>query len=131
MLGLRQPVRLLLSRMISSAVRPPIPAGTQPENLLLATTSTETGDLSSVNGIEVAKRLLLMNRASKSFKKRSVGKSPSNSLKRMSKNFSIGSDRTTVGKPPTNLLLLRSSSKSSFSFEKLRGTTPQKRLELR
>lgn len=111
-LGLRQPVRLLFNKTssLSVALMPPIPAGRQPENLLLAITKTERVERPRVGGIVVAKRLLLIKRASRSLENKSDGNEPSNSLKRISRYFNVGNDRTTVGKLPTNLLLLRSSS---------------------
>lgn len=90
--------------------------GTQPWNLLLAKTITETGELPKLSGISNLKRLLLIKIASKSLSKSSLGTVPSNSLNLRSKNLSWGSLRTTFGNLPANLLLLRSSSNSNLRF---------------
>lgn len=104
--------------------------GTQPWNLLLARTMTETGEFPKLSGSSKRKRLSLMKMASKSLSKSSLGTVPSNSLNRRSRNLSDGSFRTTAGNLPAKRLLLRSSSKSSFRRLNLWGTVPQKRLEL-
>lgn len=90
--------------------------GTQPWNLLLASTMTETGEFPKLSGSSNLNLLWLMKMASKSLSKSSFGTDPSNSLNLRSRNFNIGNSRTTPGNFPANLLLLRSSSNSSFNL---------------
>lgn len=130
--GGRQPERSLLRRMSSFKVWAMFPTvvGTQPENLLLARTATETVELPRVSGSCEWNRLWLRKSASRSLSNNSAGNGPSNSLYRRSKYLSAGRPRTCSGNGPTNRLLLRSSSWRRVIREKLLGTTPQKRLEL-
>lgn len=119
--GGRQAVRLLLSTMISFRVPAILPMleGKHPLKLLLAKTTTETGEFPRLGGISKWNLLLLTNMASRSLSKSWEGSPPSNSLNLMSKYFNTGSDRTTLGNGPTNLLLLISSSNNSLSLLKL------------
>ncbi|PKI50795.1 hypothetical protein CRG98_028790 [Punica granatum] len=89
--------------------------GTQPWNLLLARTMTDTGELPKLSGRSKWNRLSLMKMASRSLSKSAGGTVPSNSLNLRSRNLSDGSARTKRGNFPANRLLLRSSSNSSFS----------------
>ena len=84
--------------------------GRQPLRLLLANTTTETGEFPIFSGRDDLNLLLLTNIASSFKSKRSFGISPSNSLYRMSRNLSKGRQRITVGNWPVNWLLLISSS---------------------
>jgi hypothetical protein len=90
--------------------------GTQPWNLLFATTITDTGEFPKLSGRLNTNLLWLMKMASNGLSKSSRGTDPSNSLNLRSKNFSDGSFRITTGNFPANLLLLRSNSKSNFRF---------------
>lgn len=119
--GGRQAVRLLLSTMISFRVPAILPMleGKHPLKLLLAKTTTETGEFPRLGGISKWNLLLLTNMASRSLSKSWEGSPPSNSLNLISKYFNMGSDRTTLGNGPTNLLLLISSSNNSLSLLKL------------
>lgn len=109
----------------------PMLAGMHPPRSLLANTRTETGELPKLSGMPKRNLLSLRNKASKSLSKIFEGTGPSKSLNLRSKNFNEGNERTTFGNPPTNLLLLKSSSLRSFKWLKVFGTTPQKRFELR
>lgn len=119
--GGRQAVRLLLSTMISFRVPAILPMleGKHPLKLLLANTATDTGEFPRLVGISKWNLLLFTNMASRSLSKSWEGSPPSNSLNLMSKYFNEGSDRTTLGNSPTNLLLLISSSNNSLSLLKL------------
>lgn len=130
--GGKHPVRLSLINISSFKVFPifPMLPGMQPPRLLLASTRTDTGELPRFSGIPNLNLLSLRKTASKSLSKIFLGTPPSNSLNRRSKNFKEGNESTTVGNPPTNRLLLKSSSKRSFIFLKLSGTTPQNLFEL-
>lgn len=110
--GGKQPVRLLFKRMISFKVLAilPILPGIQPPRSLFANTKTETGEFPRFFGIPNLNLLSFKNIASKSLSNSLEGTGPSNSLKRRSKYLSEGKERTTLGKFPTNLLLLMSSS---------------------
>lgn len=131
-LSLKQPVSPLFIRRICVNVLAILEMleGTHPRNPLLARTRTDTGEFPRFWGKEDWNLLLLMNKASSFLSKSSVGISPWNSLKRISRNFREGKEKTTDGKFPENLLLLMSSSKRDRSSRKLEGRVPQKRLEL-
>ena len=129
----KQPDKLVLNNKSSSKVSAKfaILGGRQPPNLLLANTTTEAELVPKVDGITELKRLLLTKIASRPLLKTSGGNAPSNSLKRMSRNFRVGRETTTEGKGPTNLLLLISSSNRRVRLAKVSGMIPQKRLEFR
>lgn len=108
----KHPTSLLLETIISFKVFPILPMllGRQPWKWLLAMTKTETGELPKVCGMVDVKRLLFKNKASNSLLKSSGGSWPSKSLYLRSRYLRFGIERTTVGKEPTNRLLLTSSS---------------------
>ena len=128
----KQPPKSLFEKTISFKVFPILPMlfGMHPVNLLLAKTTTEAVDSPRVSGICPVNRLLFTNRASSSFSNTSSGRLPSKSLNLMSKYLRAGNDRTTLGKAPTNRLLLTSNSCMRSSLEKLLGMIPQNRFEL-
>jgi hypothetical protein len=128
----RQADKLLFKSMISLRVAAIFPrlGGTHPLRLLLAKTTTETGEFPRLVGISRWNLLLLTKMASRSLSNSFVGSGPSNSLNLMSKYFSEGRWRTTFGNGPANLLLLISSSCSRDIFLKLLGTIPQNLLVL-
>lgn len=123
----KQDLNPLFIRIISfSLVMFPIPAGTQPWNLLSARTITDTGEFPKLSGKSNTNLLLLMNIASKSLSNSSFGTVPSNSLNLRSRNFSSGNRSTTAGNFPANLLLLRSNSNKILSLSNLCGTVDRK-----
>lgn len=93
-----------------SLVMLPRLAGTQPRNLLLATTTTDTGEFPKLLGISKTNRLSLTKRASSSMSKSCAGTPPSNSLNLRSRYLRDGSFSTTLGNFPAKRLLLTSSS---------------------
>ncbi|TYG85255.1 hypothetical protein ES288_A13G038500v1 [Gossypium darwinii] len=109
----------------------PMLRGIHPSNLLLANVTTETVDLPIVSGMLQVKRLSFKNNASRSFSKSSGGKQPSKLLNRRSIYLTLRHDSTTLGKSPTNQLLLTSNSCISVSSDKLSGTIPQNLLEFK
>lgn len=84
--------------------------GMQPPSLLFAKTTTETGELPRLSGMLELNRLSFKNSASRSLSNSLEGRDPSKSLNRRSRYFNEGMLRTTMGKGPTNLLLLKSNS---------------------
>lgn len=88
----------------------PTLAGMPAVKLLLAKTTTDTGELPSVDGICWSKRLLLTNSASSFLLKRSSGRTPLKLLNLTSKYTRLGKRRVTCGKLPEKRLLLTSSS---------------------
>lgn len=104
--------------------------GMHPPKLLLAKTRTDTGELPRFSGIPNRNRLSFKKIASSFLSNSLSGTGPSNSLNLKSKNFNDGNDNTTTGNPPAKRLLLRSSSKRSFSLAKDFGTMPQNLFEL-
>uniref|UniRef100_J3L1J5 Uncharacterized protein n=1 Tax=Oryza brachyantha TaxID=4533 RepID=J3L1J5_ORYBR len=130
--GGMQDLSPVFMRMISSSVRDMLAmeAGRQPPKSLLASTSTDAGELPTLSGIWKRRRLELRKMASSGRSKSSRGTGPSKSLNRRSRYRRLGIRSTTSGKAPTRRLLLTSSSWRRCSFSSDRGTTPQKRLEL-
>ena len=128
----KQPPKSLLEKTISFNVLAILPMlfGMHPVSLLFAKTTTEAVDWPRVSGMEPVNRLSFTNKASSSFSKTSSGRLPSKSLNLMSRYLRAGNDRTTVGKGPTNRLLLMSNSCIRSSLEKLLGMIPQNRFEL-
>lgn len=128
----KQPPKSLLEKTISFNVLAIFPMlfGMHPVSLLFAKTTTEAVDWPRVSGMEPVNRLSFTNKASSSFSKTSSGRLPSKSLNLMSRYLRAGNDRTTVGKGPTNRLLLMSNSCIRSSLEKLLGMIPQNRFEL-
>lgn len=129
--GGKQPPRLLPMKIISfKLVICPILRGMQPVKLLFANDTTETVEFPIVSGIVHSNRLSFKNRASRCMLKSSRGTQPSKLLYRKSIYCTLGQVRTTVGKSPTNRLLLTSNSCMSVSFRKLSGIIPQNLLLL-
>ncbi|KAJ6857811.1 hypothetical protein NC651_039287 [Populus alba x Populus x berolinensis] len=130
--GGKHPVRLSFMRMISFRVLPifPMLSGTHPPRLLFARTRTEIGEFPRFSGMPNRKLLSFKKITSRGLPKSWEGTKPSNSLKRKSRYLREGKESTTLENLPTNRLLLRSSSWSSFILRKLLGTTPQNLLEL-
>ena len=107
----------------------PMLEGTQPWNLLLARTMTDTGEFPKLSGRSKTNLLWLIKIASNGLSNSSFGTVPSNSLNLRSKNLSRGSFKTTCGNLPAKRLLLRSNSNKIIRSLKLCGTVPQNLLE--
>jgi len=95
--------------------------GMQPLKLLFARTNTETGEFPMFFGIDDLNLLLLKNNASSFRSNNSDGILPVKLLYLMSRNLSEGIRRRTGGNGPSNWLLLRSISWSSFKSWRLSG----------
>lgn len=91
-----QDLKPLFMKIISfKLVMLPRLAGTQPWNLLLASTMTETGEFPKLSGNSKENLLWLMNMASRGLSNNSGGTVPSNSLNLISRNINFGKLSTT------------------------------------
>lgn len=91
-----QDLKPLFMKIISSKLDIlPRLAGTQPWNLLLASTMTETGEFPKLSGNSKENLLWLMNMASSGLSNNSGGTVPSNSLNLISRKINLGKLNTT------------------------------------